>query len=188
MVKEVLLLNYSILDTLFLSSYPPLYLCGNVLLAPPPEEPTGSLHTIHAGTKFIYWPPCDILRNFFLPPPNILPYWPKPFNFQCRVCQGPLPFTTVAPPCRHTHNPSCNPVMGSLQDHRHRIHEHQASNYINNHRLYYRIIYHLPCLDRCPSIPQHLCYHTPYPLSLPKVATQCHPVAIILYDRPSKVG
>ena len=123
-VKELLLINYFMLDTIYISPYPLLCLCGTVLLVPPPEEPSGYLHPLFLCTQLIYRTPCNVLRNFFLLPPHVLQHWPNPCCPQGRIHQWPIPFPAIAPPLRHPRNPYWNPVVENFQDCHHWVHDH----------------------------------------------------------------
>ena len=96
-VKELQLLNSFTLDTISISLYPPLRWYGDVFLLTTPEEPTGSLHPTHAATHTVDWPPYDVICNYFLPPPQVLSYQPKPCRLKRHIHTVPLPFPTVAP-------------------------------------------------------------------------------------------
>ena len=87
-VKGQPLLNYFTLETIYISPYTPIHLCGSVLLVPPPEEPSGSLYPLLPCTHLLDCPPCNLFLIFFLPPPHELPYYTDPYEMMCFMVCG----------------------------------------------------------------------------------------------------
>ena len=114
-IQKLLLPNIFTLDTISLSSYLPLFLCGSVFLVAPREEPVVSLHSLRFCTQLVYFPTCSVIRIFFLTPPHILPHRKNTCHFWCYIYQVPLPFTEVSPPRCHPWNMSCNTVTEIFQ-------------------------------------------------------------------------
>ena len=84
--------------------------------------------------------------QFFLPPPQILPYWPNTRHLQSHINQSPLLFPAIFPLHYLNQNPYCNPVMEYLQDRHHFISNNPDFDPVQKHRMYCHLIHHWPAL------------------------------------------
>ena len=151
--SQMIILHYTLF---YIPHYPPLRLCGAVLLVPPPYEPNISLNPLLSCRKFVYQAPCNILHICCLSPPIILLYRPTPCDLQIRVHQGPLPLPIILFPCCNFRNQYWDPVMKSLQNRHHCVRHHPDFAPIQVHLLDCHLTHNCPGFDWDPCITQYL--------------------------------